>query len=146
MRVFLSALVLVQALFAAQVVQALDEAEQRWARDLVNTDVSYVRRAAQEMYNARNYNQRLLDIMAEVILESYDIPPTGFTHADALAWCMNVIGASHNWRYNDVLKEVEANGYHKKVRKFAKKNRKELLESGAAQYKKGGVSLDALRR
>jgi len=146
MRVFLSALVLIQALFAAQMVQALNTTEQRWQRDLVNTDVSYVRRAAQEMFNARNFNQQLLDIMAEVILESYDQPPTGFTHADALAWCMNVIGESNNSRYYSVLKEVEANGNHKKVRKFAKKNRKKLKKTDVAQYKKGTVSLAALRK
>jgi hypothetical protein len=45
-----------------------------------------------------------------------------------------------------MLREVEANGHHKKIRKFAKKNRKLLLEADIAQYEKGDVSLETLRR
>jgi len=146
MKFFLTTLLLIQGLMGFQFAHADAADEKRWIKELVSEDVSLVRRAATEAHNAGVKSTAVLDVMAEVILETYDIPPTGFIHADSLAWCTNAIGASGNGRYRDVLKEVEKNANHKKLRKFAKKNRKKLKESEAAQYKKGGVSLSKLRK
>ncbi len=145
MNVFVRAIVLIQLLFVAQFSLALDATEKAWVKSLASGDVSQIRRAAEQMYTAGVDKTELLDVVAEVILDSYDMPPSGYIQVDALSWGTRVLGASRDWRYNDVLTEVETNAYHKKLRKFAKKNRTLLQESDVAQYKKGGVSLKNLR-
>ncbi|MEM8547185.1 MAG: hypothetical protein AAGF46_03375 [Pseudomonadota bacterium] len=147
MKVYLAAAFFLQALLLAPLSHADFEGDQkRWVDSLVSEDVSQIRAAAQDIHRARDFDEDLLDVVAEVILETYDEPPTGFIHADALSWSMNVLGASKNWRYYEVLDKVETGGGHKKLRKFAKKNRKALKKSDAAQYKPGTVSLSSLRR
>lgn len=146
MRVIPLTLVLLQALFFAQCSHAFDKAEQRYVDQLVSNDVSQIRGAAQEIHRARMFDQKLLDVVAEVILETYAEPPSGFIQVDALSWSTNALGASGDGRYRSVLEEVEKNAYHKKLRKFAKKNRRNLNKGDVAQYKKGNVSLKALRK
>ena len=146
MKTVISTLVLLQVLLGAQFAQAADRTQQRWVEDLVSQDYSLIRHATETMYKSGEKSEEMLDIVAEVVLESYQIPAIGFIHIDALAWGMRLLGASGNWRYDETMAEVAANADHKKLRKYAKKFRKQLVKSDAAQYQKGDVSLQALRQ
>lgn len=146
MRLAISTLLLLQIFLLAPFSHATEDREQRWVSDLVSNDVSLIRRAAKEIYTARAFDEKLLDVVAEVMLETYQDPPSGFIQIDALSWSANALGASRDSRYREVLAEVKENAYHKKLRKFAKKNLKMLKEDDATQYKKGSISLEKLRK
>ncbi|MFK7975222.1 MAG: hypothetical protein AB8C02_03760 [Halioglobus sp.] len=145
MRTLSITLVLFQALIFAPFTQALDSTEQAYVNKLVSQNVSEIRRAAQEMMRGGVFDQEVLDVMSEVVYELYKEPPSGYIQIDALSWSTNVLGASGNARYRSLLVEVKDNAYHKKLRKFAKKNLKKLPKDEVPQYVQGSVSLKALR-
>lgn len=144
MRTLMPALLLLPVLLAAGFSPVSHAQNERLAQYLLSNDFSLVRRAAREMYKTGNFDQRLTDILSEVILESYRQPPIGFIHVDALSWGCRALGASRNGRYRALLEEVQNNAHHGKLRRFAGKARFEV-GSGGAQYRRGDIDLAHLR-
>lgn len=146
MKSALATFLLMQVFLLSPFSHAADAREQAWINQLVSEDVSQIRRAAQEITNAGAFDQALLDVVAEVLLETYKDVPSGYIQVDALSYAANALGNSGNTRYRSVLAEVKENAYHKKLRKFANKNMKKLKKDDTVQYQKGGVSLAKLRK
>ncbi|MBL4850975.1 MAG: hypothetical protein JKY90_01660 [Gammaproteobacteria bacterium] len=133
---------LVLALLLSLSTHALSPAGQRNIDLLTNGGPISIRNAAKSIYNTGERDQQVLDVLAEVLLESYQKPPSR-DQVDAMSWASKALGRSGNARYRDTLEEVASNGSHRKLRKHAKKSLRHLDKGTVEQYTKGSASLAA---
>ncbi len=135
-----SVLLLILTLLLSLSTHALSPAGQRNIDLLTNGGPISIRNAAKSIYNTGERDQQVLDVLAGVLLESYQKPPTR-DQIDAMSWASKALGRSGNARYRDTLEEVANNGSHRKLRKHAKKSLRQLGTGTAEQYTKGSASL-----
>jgi hypothetical protein len=117
--------------------------ESRTIEMLVRGGPESQRDVAQSIYNGIDRNPEILDIAAEVLLQTYR--RSGFVQIDATSWLCKALGASGNGRYRDVLKEVADQAIDKKVKKYATQALGMLPPGEASPYLAGTVDLAKLR-
>ena len=113
-------------------------AEDRYLRMLTSGDMRELKLAAKEIKSRHLKDPEVMDVVAEVLLQLYG--SASKPQIGPLSWAARALGSSRNGRYFAVLDEVSAGANHKKLRKHARKAKKELSESAGAkveQYKKG---------
>lgn len=137
-------LLLASTLLAAVPAQAFTEVEQYSIDQMVNGGPTSIRNAAKNLYHTQETNTKVLDVMAEVLLQNYHLNDRN--GIDAVAWACKALGNSGLSRYRSTLEEVAKNGAHRKTRKYAKKALKQLNQDGSAQYAKGSINLKKLRQ
>jgi hypothetical protein len=116
---------------------------QRTIEMLVRGGPESQREAAQNIYNGIERNPEVLDVVAEVLLQTYQRP--GFVQVDATAWLCKALGASGNVRYRGVLRQIADKAAERKVRKYAEQSLDMLPQGDAAPYIAGTVDLAQLR-
>lgn len=129
----------------ANIAIAADVIEQRNIDRLVNGGSTSIRSASESLYHSGSTNREVLDVVAEVLLTRYK-SGGGATHIDSMAWAAKVLGQSGDSRYRAVLQEVLDNSPNRKLQKYAKKSLKGISGNNAKPYKKGTVSLAALKK
>jgi hypothetical protein len=117
--------------------------ESRAIEMLVRGGPESQRDVAQSIYNGIERSPEVLDIAAEVLLQTYR--RSGFVQIDATSWLCKALGASGNGRYRRVLEEVADQAVDKKVRKYATQALGMLPANEAAPYLPGTVDLAKLR-
>ncbi len=134
--------VLLTMFLAATACLALT-AGQRTIEMLVRGGPESQRDAAQSIYNGIERNTEVLDVVAEVLLQTFQRP--GFVQVDATAWLCKALGSSGNERYRGVLQQVADKASERKVRKYAEQSLGMLPQGDAAPYIIGTVDLAKLR-
>ena len=115
---------------------ALDNVEKHYVDLMLKGDLRSLKVAAKRIRSAHITNTQVLDVAAEVLLQTY--PSTYKAQLDTLSWLAHALGQSGNGRYFNVLNEVAEKTTFKKLRRHAKKARKRM--GGGAdvpQYKLG---------
>lgn len=131
------------AVFAAT-AQAVDVVGQRYIDQMIHGGNTSIKQAAKSMYNGSEKDTEVLDVAAEVLLQQY--PTAGNQDIDTLAWLAKALGRSQNNRYHNTLKEVADSNANSKLRKYAQQALDQVAGNRVAQYTKGKVNLDALRK
>lgn len=134
--------VLLTMFLAANTCQALNAAGRRTIEMLVLGGPESQRDAAQAVYNGFDRNPEILDVMAEVLLQTYQRP--GFVQADAASWMCKALGASGNGRYRGVLLQISDKASERKVRKYAEQSLSMLPQVETDLYVAGTVDLAKL--
>ncbi len=116
---------------------------QRTIEMLVRGGPESQREAAQNICNGMDRNPEVLDVVAEVLLQTYQRP--GFIEADATAWLCKALGSSGNVRYKGVLQQITDKASDRKVRKYAEQSLGMLGQGAAPPYTAGTVDLAKLR-
>jgi hypothetical protein len=116
---------------------------QRTIEMLVRGGPESQREAAQNIYNGIERNPEVLDVVAEVLLQTYQRP--GFVQVDATSWLCKALGASGNVRYRGVLRQIADKAAERKVRKYAEQSLDMLPQGDAVPYIAGTVDLAQLR-
>ena len=116
---------------------------QRTVEMLVRGGPESQREAAQNIYNGIDRNPGVLDVVAEVLLQTYQRP--GFIEVDATSWMCKALGASADVRYKGVLQQIADKASERKVRKYAEQSLAMLPQANAAPYIAGTVDLAKLR-
>jgi hypothetical protein len=116
---------------------------QRTIEMLVRGGPESQREAAQNLYNGIDRSPEVLDVVAEVLLQSYQRP--GFIEVDATSWMCKALGASGDVRYRGVLQQIADKASERKVRKYAEQSLGMLPEGNAAPYIAGTVDLAKFR-
>ncbi len=129
----------------ANIATAADVIEQRNIDRLVNGGATSIRSASESIYHSGSTNREVLDVVAEVLLTKYQAGG-GATHIDSMAWAAKALGQSGDSRYRAVLEEVLNNSSNRKLKKHTKKSLKNISGNDAKSYKKGSVSLAALKK
>ncbi len=135
--------VLFTMLLAVNTCLAANAGGQRTIEMLVRGGPESQRDAAQAVYNGFDRNTEILDVMAEVLLQTYQRP--GFVQVDATSWMCKALGASGNARYKGVLQQIADKAVERKVRKYAEQSLSMLPQGDAALYIAGTVDLVKLR-
>ena len=123
---------------------AYTDAEQYNVDRLVNGGSVSIRTAAKNLYHTGESNPKVLDVLAEVVLQNYQ--KSDRNSIDAISWACKALGNSGLSRYRSVLEEVQDKGSHRKLRGYAKKSLAQLGNDGSAQYQRGMVSLEKLKQ
>lgn len=89
---------------------------------LQSPDATNIRNGAKRAYRQFVNNEAVLAVVADVLKQGYAEKTKDGYHIDAMAWLCNVLGASKDMKYKDLLTLVARKSPSKKVRKFAKKN------------------------
>ena len=84
------------------------------------------RNAARTAYRNFLHNSSVITVAGEELEKGYNINLSDRYHVDAMAWFCNVLGASNDQRYVQLLKRISKESNSEKIRKFAKKNYKKL--------------------
>ncbi len=116
---------------------------QRTVEMLVRGGPESQRDAAQNIYNGIDRNPDVLDVVAELLLQTYQRP--GFIEVDATSWMCKALGASGDVRYKGVLQQIADKASERKVRKYAEQSLGMLPQGNAAPYIAGTVDLAKLR-
>jgi hypothetical protein len=116
---------------------------QRTVEMLVRGGPESQREAAQNIYNGIDRNPDVLDVVAELLLQTYQRP--GFIEVDATSWMCKALGASGDVRYKGVLQQIADKASERKVRKYAEQSLAMLPQGNAAPYIAGTVDLAKLR-
>lgn len=144
MKLRLSVLAALLSLFlVAAPCFALSSGGQRTVEMLVRGGPESQRDAAQSIYNNIERNPEVLDVVAEVLLQTYQRP--GFIQTDSTAWLCKALGGSSSPRYRSVLREVADKASERKVRKYASQALEMLPQGEADQYRAGMVDLAKIR-
>jgi hypothetical protein len=117
--------------------------EQRTIEMLVRGGPESQRDAAQSIYNGIERNPAVIDVAAEVLLQTYR--RSGSIQIDATAWLCKALGSTGSERYRGVLEQVADQAVEKKVKKYATQALDMLSKSGAEPYLAGTVDLAKLR-
>ncbi|MYM63969.1 hypothetical protein [Pseudomaricurvus sp. HS19] len=118
---------------------ALDAAGALQVDRLVNGGPVSVRDVSKSLYHTGSRDTEVLDVLAEVMLQTYQDGSN--TNIDAMAWGTKALGQSGLNRYRSTLQEIADSDAHRKLRKYASKALKQLNNGSDAQYVKGSVSL-----
>lgn len=86
----------------------------------------------QEIYNGFVRDPEVLDVVAEVLLQSYQRP--GYIQVDATSWLCKATGASGNLRYKGILQQIADKASERKVRKYAEQSLDMLPQAPAPPY------------
>ncbi len=129
---------LVLLLFATPCL-ALTAGGQRTIDMLATGGPESIRDAAQTIHRGSVQEPQVLDVAAEVLLQTYQRP--GFVQVDATAWLCKALGATGNGRYRGVLEEVAGKAADGKVRKYASQALGMLPKGDAAPYVAGTEDL-----
>ena len=98
---------------------------------------------AQNIYRGIDRNPEVLDVVAEVLLQTYQRP--GFVEADTTSWLCKALGSSGDVRYREVLQQVADMASERKVRKYAEQSLGMLPQGNTEPYLAGTVDLARLR-
>ena len=110
---------------------------------LVRSGPESQRDAAQNIFHGIDRNPDVLDVVAEVLLQTYQRP--GFIEADAASWMCKALGASGDVRYRAVLQQIADKASEVKVRKYAEQSLGMLPPGNADPYIAGTVDLAKIR-
>ncbi len=145
MRKILLFIFAVAFLMPAIPAMAVSPAGEQYINQIVGGGFPSMRRASQRIYRTELNERKVLDVLSEKVLQTYNT--TSKTGIDAIAWACKALGRSGNIRYKNVLQTVKNNAKHYKVRKYAKQSLKHMPEGKAKKpYKKGSVNLKAMKK
>lgn len=139
----LSAVFFALTLMGFSAVSIASAVTDRYIEQLVNGGPQTIRGVAQSIYNTGERDEKLLDVLSEVLLQNYTKGAN--IDIDANAWASKALGNSANGRYRSVLEEVVEKSGNRKLNKHAKRALKALPTDGSKQYARGSVSLDKLK-
>ncbi len=104
MRKILFFIIVAALLLPTSPAMAVSPAGQRYINQIVGGGSSSLRRASQSIYNTENAERKVLDVLSEKLLQTYNKP--GNTNVDATAWACKALGQSRDVRYKNVLSTV----------------------------------------
>lgn len=102
-----------------QVAEPLQD--NRFANMLRSDDWELKTIATKRIHYEHLYNEYLLDILRDELLESYQAADTTPARVDGYKWMVKALAGSRNRKYYDSLKEVESNMKHRKLRAYVAK-------------------------
>lgn len=100
-----------------------------------------IRQAAQTIERSGERDVRVLDTLAEALLQNYKI--SNNTNIDAMAWACKGLASSGNKRYYSAIKEVSESEEARKLRKHCSRAADDLGSAEGEQYALGMASLKA---
>lgn len=100
-------------------------------------DLSSLKQATKEIVANGVQNQEISDILAEILINNHS--NASGEQIDTFAWVAKAIGQSQSGRYATILNEIEKNNSNRKLRKYAKRARKDHGNAQGEQYKQGMV-------
>ena len=89
---------------------------------LQSSDPAKVRNGGKQAHRNFSQDAGVLAVVADVLNKGYTEKPRDRHHVDAMAWLCNVLGASKDIKYKDLLTMVYKKSPSKKIRKYARKN------------------------
>lgn len=101
-----------------------------------------IRAAARTIERSGERDIRVLDALAEAMLQNYRI--VNNTNTDAMAWACKALAASGNRRYYSAVKEV-AEFDNRKLQKYCERAAENLGGAEGEQYTQGMVSLNTTK-
>ncbi|MFC4701789.1 hypothetical protein ACFO4O_16680 [Glaciecola siphonariae] len=84
---------------------------------LTEGDLASLKKGARAIVDRKVQSQALLDTAAEILITHY--ADAADNKIDTLSWVATALGQAKSGRYLAVLTEVEENGSHRKLRKYA---------------------------
>ncbi len=129
---------------------ALDASGQRYTKMLASGGPGTIRSAAEDIFNTGMKDQEVLDVAAQVLVDSQPKTLMSRDFADAAAWLCKALGISGNARYRPLLESVVKADINRNTRKHCD-NSLDALPKGAAAdafvpgsvdvaaYKEGGA-------
>ena len=127
--------VLAQAAFAEE----LSPASRYLIQQIEQGGPVSIRQAAQTIERSGERDTRVLDALAEAMLQNYQI--VNNTNTDAMAWACKGLASSGNKRYYTAVKQV-ADFDNRKLRKHCERAAENLGGAEGEQYAQGMVSLN----
>ena len=100
-----------------------------------------IRQAAQTIERSGERDTRVLDVLAETLLQNYKIGNN--TNIDAMAWACKGLAASGNKRYYTAIKTVAESDEARKLSKHCNRAASDLGGAEGEQYAQGMASLTA---
>lgn len=100
-----------------------------------------IRQAAQTIERSGERDTRVLDVLAETLLQNYKIGNN--TNVDAMAWACKGLAASGNKRYYTAIKTVAESDEARKISKHCNRAANDLGSAEGEQYALGMASLTA---
>jgi hypothetical protein len=124
----------------------LNAVDQQYMDQLIKGGPQSSRQVAENMVNTGYTNTEVLDVMAQLVLDRYQLAGEEFTSVDSLAWMCRALGASHNNRYRPVLELVSKDkSVHRKGRGHCEKAAKQVPKGAENPYVAGTVNIENLR-
>lgn len=112
-----------QRVYSAPTVTAYMTPEaQKVVNLLRSTESGNKRNGAKRAHRYFANDAGVIAVVAEELDKGYAEKPRDRHHVDAMAWLCNVLGASKDMKYKDLLTLVAKKSPSKKIRKYAKKN------------------------
>ncbi len=142
-----SVCVFAACLFASAIAHAeLNVVDKQYMEQLIKGGPQSAKQVAENMANTGYTNTEVLDVVAQLVLERYQLAGEDFTSVDSLAWMCRALGSSHNNRYRPVLETVSKDkSVHRKGRGHCEKAAKMVPKGADNPYVAGTVNLEALR-
>ncbi len=139
MKKLISGICLSTLLFAANPLKAFEGEQQIYADLLSGNNGVHIKVGAQSIFNKEIKNFELIDLAAKVLVLSEAGKIT--LDPDTKAWLAKAIGASKSTRYAKLLDSVIKNTRDSKLKKFAKKARKKLVNKADTSFDQDKVDL-----
>jgi len=124
---------------AFNAVAKLEPQELKLADMLLSGDMAQTKAARKQIYSSEIAELELLDIGADILLNTY--PDAVRSDIDSLAWLACEIGASVNGRYYNVLSEVVEHVHNDKLERHADTSQGDLPKTEGEQYLAGEYTL-----
>lgn len=102
---------------------------------LMTGELANLKQASREVVDMEVQNPEILDTIAEVLVSHH--ANAADHQIDSLSWAATALGQAKNGRYLSILAEVEENGSHRKLRKYADNAIDNHGDARGEQYQKG---------
>ncbi len=138
---------IIAILLLAIPAMAVSPEGEQYINKIVGGNNTSLRKAAQDIYNAKLTERVVLDVLAEKVLLSLSYNNTDSLTRDAVAWACKALGRSGDIRYKNVLNIVKDQTKHSKIKKYAELSLKMMSDGKVkAPYKKGSMDLVAMQK
>ncbi|MCK5098493.1 MAG: hypothetical protein KAR45_10345 [Desulfobacteraceae bacterium] len=105
---------------------SLSRTDQKLFNDLSSKKAARIRSAARELCKGNYQNPVIMDKAAQTLEQQFNPARASSLHVDAMAWICKALWVSGKPEYIDILKKVEKQAKHAKLRKYAYKYRRGL--------------------
>lgn len=144
MKLFLQIALSAILLCASTLASALTPMEESYIYKITQGTSAGLSSGARSILNDANKNPEVLDVLAEVVLQSYN---KGDAYVSAVSYASRALGESNNGRYFSTVSQVASGNGHRKMRKHAKKAAKKLSGLDTSnQYSQGSVDLPRVKK
>jgi hypothetical protein len=105
---------------------SLSKTDQKLFNDLSSKEAGRIRSAARELSKGNYQHPVIMDKAAQTLQQQFNPARASSLHVDAMAWICKALWVSGKPKYIDILKKVEKQAKHAKLRKYAYKYRRGL--------------------